>query len=381
LNVDADPPALTLSATAGASAYIAGDWTGATVIVSGTCTDAESGVASAPAPLSFAAETAGTTTQRQCTDLVGHDTSVPFGPIRIDKTAPAAPAITPDRAADAGSWYRDTVTLTFAAAGDLLGDGLTAGVGVDAATLPAPVTLTTSGQHLVKGTVKDLLGHASAESSLQVSVDADPPAASLSCPATVTRGDTASGQSSASDGDSGLAGPAEASVTLDTATVGEHTAQVVAADVVGHETTATCTYQVVAPPAPTPTPTPTATPTPTPDTEPPTTEITASSARVRDGAISLPLSVDEAAVVTITVRTAAKIPGRLLGGGKARVVRLGKVQASVDPATGKVKLKLSRKVRRLLRKLHKVPVKLTVRAVDAAGNATSRTVRMTLRSG
>src|SRR5215217_133467 len=59
----------------------------------------------------------------------------------VDRTDPAPPAITPDRAPDGGGWYRDTVTLSFAGAGDpALLDG-SAGSGVDPASVPAASTL------------------------------------------------------------------------------------------------------------------------------------------------------------------------------------------------------------------------------------------------
>ena len=63
--------------------------------------------------------------------------STELGGVVVDRTDPAPPTITPDRAPDGGGWYRDAVTLSFAGAGDpALLDG-SAGSGVDPAKVPA----------------------------------------------------------------------------------------------------------------------------------------------------------------------------------------------------------------------------------------------------
>ena len=190
----------------------------------------------------------------------------------VDRTDPAPPAITPDRAPDGGGWYRDRVMLSFAGAGDpRLVDG-SAGSGVDPATLPAPSTLATTGPHTVSGTVRDRAGNASRSASATVQVDASAPDASLACPAPVRVGETASATWTASDTGSGLTGPASGSLPLDSTREGTFTASYEAADVAGHRTPATCTYVVEATePDPEPTSTPTAEPTSTPTAEPTST--------------------------------------------------------------------------------------------------------------
>ena len=69
-------------------------------------------------------------------------------PVVVDRTAPAAPAIATDRAADASpDWFRDSVTLTFAGNGDpALPDG-SPGSGVDPASLPAAATRSVAGTY------------------------------------------------------------------------------------------------------------------------------------------------------------------------------------------------------------------------------------------
>ena len=216
--------------------------------------------------------------------------SAELGGVVVDRTDPAPPAITPDRAPDGGGWYRDTVTLSFAGAGDpALLDG-SAGSGVDPATVPAASTFATTGSHTVSGIVRDRAGNASRSATATVQVDAAAPQASLACPAPVRVGEAASATWSASDAGSGLAGPATGSLPLDTTRAGTFTARYEAADVAGHRTPATCRYVVQAEPEPDPDPeptaTPTASPTATPTVEPtatPTPEPTASPTPARRG--------------------------------------------------------------------------------------------------
>ncbi len=376
VHVDADPPLLGTTATAGGAPYVAGDWTVAAVTVDGACSDGQSGVAGAPTPVVFDAETATGNAQRTCVDNVGHSTQASFIPVRIDRTAPAAPTVTPDRAPDSGGFYRDTVTLTFAGAGDLLGDGLTPGVGVDPATVPAPQTVTTNGSTVVSGTVKDLLGHTSASGSRTVKVDASPPTLALSCPDTVVQDATATGDATASDAESGLVGPATATVALDTSTTGAHTGKATAQDAVGHETEATCAYTVTAKPVPPPltsasttpvaAPAPITTPTPVPDTRAPAVTITTRSVRLKGGALTLGITTDEPAKATIT----------LIGRRGAKTVQLARLTVALKPATRQVKLKLSRRTLKLLRRARNVKIKVVV--TDAAGNTTRPSTSLTL---
>jgi endo-1,4-beta-xylanase len=168
-----------------------------------------------------------------------------------DRTAPAPPLITPDRASEASAagWHRDTVTVAFADGGDPpLPDG-SPGSGVDPASIPAPQTFATHGTHTASGAVVDRTGSRSSAASLTVAVDTDVPALALECPATVGAGATAAARWSAGDAGSGLAGPATGLHALDVSAPGRRSALVEARDRVGHSTVASCDYDVAAPAA------------------------------------------------------------------------------------------------------------------------------------
>ncbi len=176
--------------------------------------------------------------------------SEPSEPIVVDRTPPNAPTITPDRAPDyagGGGWYRDSVTLTSTDNGDpALADG-SPGSGVDPASVPAPVTYSSSGSFTDTATVKDRAGNTSSPTSLTVQVDATPPSLSVSCPSTALLNASASATVTASDGQSGLAVDPSGTVPIDTSSVGEKTITETAVDNVGHVTTEHCTTDVVYP--------------------------------------------------------------------------------------------------------------------------------------
>jgi hypothetical protein len=168
--------------------------------------------------------------------------------VKVDETSPNAPSVSPDRAPDYagdGGWYKDSVTVSFAGAGDpTLADG-SPGSGVNGASLPAVQTFDTSGSHTVSGTVSDNAGNVSASASLTVQVDATPPSLEISCPASVplgTGGVTAT--VTASDGQSGLASDPSGTVPIATNVAGPQTVTRTAVDNVGHETTSACTTEV-----------------------------------------------------------------------------------------------------------------------------------------
>jgi hypothetical protein len=171
--------------------------------------------------------------------------------VKVDETAPAAPAASADRAPDyagGGGWYRDTVTVSFAATGGdpALSDG-SAGSGIDVASLSAPQTFNTDGSHTASGTVADNAGNVSAPGTLTVQVDASAPSLSVNCPAQATLGSKGVHATvTASDGQSGLASDPSGSVPIDTSSAGPKTVARTATDNVGHSTEASCTTEVVA---------------------------------------------------------------------------------------------------------------------------------------
>jgi hypothetical protein len=169
--------------------------------------------------------------------------------VTVDKSAPTGLTAAADRAPDVttatGSWYGDTVTVTFSGATDPALADTSKGSGID--TIPPAVTYTTSGSHTASGHATDYAGNASSpDASLTVAVDADAPLASFgACPATALLHSATTLSWSASDAESGLVTPASGSIPVDTTTVGTRTLSTTATDAVGHSTTATCVVQVV----------------------------------------------------------------------------------------------------------------------------------------
>lgn len=169
--------------------------------------------------------------------------------VKVDRSGPNAPTAAASREpeyAGAGGWYRDSVGVSFVAGGDVsLPDG-SEGAGLDPASLTGSQSFTTDGPHTACGTVADVLGNVSAPGCATVQVDASPPSASVSCPATaVLRTSGISASVSASDGQSGLAHDPSGTVPLDTSALGPVTIARTAIDNVGHETTSSCTTDVV----------------------------------------------------------------------------------------------------------------------------------------
>ncbi len=168
--------------------------------------------------------------------------------VKVDKSAPNAPSASADRAPDypgGGGWYKDSVTVSFSSNGDpLLSDG-SAGSGVNEATLSPPQTFSTDGSHTASGTVADNVGNVSAPGTLTVQVDASAPTVEVNCPSSTPVGSSASASVVASDGQSGLASDPSGTVPIDTSEEGPQTITRSATDNVGHETTASCTTQVV----------------------------------------------------------------------------------------------------------------------------------------
>ena len=168
--------------------------------------------------------------------------------VLIDATSPLAPVPSADREPDyagAGGWYSDEVTVSFTAAGDPDLADETPGSGVDPASVPTPVTFSTSGAHEASGAVTDVAGNVSDEAALTVNVDATPPSSTYSCPASVALGAVASATWEDGDAESGLQGASTGSQKLDTSTVGAHVSTHTASDRVGHSTVSSCQYEVV----------------------------------------------------------------------------------------------------------------------------------------
>ncbi|HEX8856296.1 MAG TPA: GDSL-type esterase/lipase family protein [Thermoleophilaceae bacterium] len=161
--------------------------------------------------------------------------------VKVDQTAPAKPAIVPDRAPDYagdGGWYRDSVLVSTEDRGDpTLRDGSDP-TGVDASTVAGPELLDASGT--VHRTVSDRVGNTSDEATEDFQVDTEKPSLQLDCPEDVVLGGEASVEVTAGDSQSGLASDPSGAVEVDTSHVGTQTIERTATDNVGHERTKSC---------------------------------------------------------------------------------------------------------------------------------------------
>jgi hypothetical protein len=244
---DATKPTIAGSASPAANAN---GWNNTSVAVSFACGDNLSGVASCGPNATRALEGRNQSVTGNVSDNAGNSDSATVGGINIDMSAPNAPSVSADRAPEYpgdGGWFRNTVMLSFAGAGDPdLANG-DLGSGVDPASVPAAQTFSSSGSHTASGTVMDLAGNESALGSKTVQVDATKPVLSISCPSIlVIKGSAASASWTASDAHSGLATGLSGTVALDTGTVGSKTASApTAADNVGLSNDASCTYRVI----------------------------------------------------------------------------------------------------------------------------------------
>ncbi len=198
-----------------------------------------------------APESEGTWTYRAIaeSDGVASEPSGESAPVEVDETQPFAPSVSADRSPDyagGGGWYRDSVTVSFASAGDpSLADG-SPGSGVDPASVPSAATFASDGSHTASGAVADFAGNVSATVSLTVQVDASAPTLEVACPATAQVGQSGVFATvSASDGQSGLATDPSGTVAIDTSKAGPVTVERSASDNVGHTTTSSCTTDVV----------------------------------------------------------------------------------------------------------------------------------------
>lgn len=258
-------PALTAGASPNADGLFTLGWTGADPASFGIryalqhrdaddadFSDVAGGIAALDHAFNGAGEGEGTWTYRVqgSDDALGLTTpwSAVSAEVKVDRSAPNAPTVSADRAPDyagGGGWYRDSVTASFADNGDpALQDG-SAGTGVDAGSVPAAVTESTSGPHAISGSVADNVGNTSLAGSLTVQVDATNPTISFtSCPAAVLLHTTASNVFSSADAHSGLASAAAGTTSIDTSTVGPKTTNRTATDNVGRTADASCTTQV-----------------------------------------------------------------------------------------------------------------------------------------
>lgn len=93
--------------------------------------------------------------------------------------------------------------------------------------------------------------------------------------------------------------------------------------------------------------------------------------RLRGRGLAFRIGVDEPASLTVTLRGTARRLSRRLARVQVRRVAAGRAVT--------VRLRPSKAPRKRLKRERRLPALLTVRAVDLAGNATTRTKRLVFR--
>jgi hypothetical protein len=177
LKIDKTPPSATISSPAPGAIL-----TTSPITVTGTVTDALSGIASAtcngsPATLTQSALSCSVTLlvgqntiAVQVTDLAGNTAtstvSVTFSPTALTISASPSPA------PNAAGWNKSDVTITFTCAG-----------GTPPLTCPQPVVTSTEGTNqVISRTATDSLGH-TATASVTLQIDKTPPTTTIASPA------------------------------------------------------------------------------------------------------------------------------------------------------------------------------------------------------
>lgn len=164
IGIDNDPPVITAAANPPADGF---GWNNTNVVVSFTCSDATSGVASCPAPVTVSTEGANQVISGTATDQAGNTASTSVT-INLDKTPPTI-AASPAPPANTFGWNNTSVTVTFNCADALSG----------VATCTAPITLSTEGANqIATGTATDKAGN-NASATATINIDKTPPTISV----------------------------------------------------------------------------------------------------------------------------------------------------------------------------------------------------------
>lgn len=184
INVDTTPPTITASAATGDGKPYAGAWTMQPVTVSFTCSDALSGIASCPSPVTISSDGGGQSVTGTASDTAGNTASAMVGNINIDATPPT---ITPsETTADnktytPGTWANQSVTVHFACY------DATSGI----ASCSPDTTLANDGANQsVVGTATDIAGNTASTTVTGINIDKEtavsPTSGTYKSPITVT---------------------------------------------------------------------------------------------------------------------------------------------------------------------------------------------------
>ncbi|GEM_PF-1823507 len=239
---DTSAPVITASATVNGNPYN-GEWTNQPVTVTFTCADPNStGVASntvtSPVVVSGQGGEQTVTSNGLCRDFGGNPAApVTYGPINLDKTAPAI-AGSRAPAANANGWNNTDVTVTFTCADEAGGSGL--------AACSAPTTLTADGAgQSVTGTAADTAGNTASVTVGGINLDKTKPvAAPAATPVANGAGWNNSDVTVAWNWTDGGAGTDPAACTTSSASTGEGTITLTASCTDKAGNTGSATYSV-----------------------------------------------------------------------------------------------------------------------------------------
>jgi hypothetical protein len=251
IGVDNDPPVIVASASPSPNSF---NWNNTNVVVTFTCSDKTSGVASCPSPVTVSTEGANQVISGTAADRAGNTASTSIT-LNIEKTPPSITGLAVPPPNGAG-WNNSDVTVSF-----ICGTSISGGV-----QCPNPKVVSTEGAHqAISGTVTDNAGN-SATASVSVSLDKTPPVLTISSPANgfVSTVSTVTVSGSATDTLSGITattcngvaatlrgGSFSCSVTLN---AGANTINLSATDLAGNTTSTSITVtfgNVTVPAAPT----------------------------------------------------------------------------------------------------------------------------------
>jgi RHS repeat-associated protein len=159
--VDTDPPKVSASASPAADSF---GWNNINAVVTFTCSDQTSGIASCPTPVTVSTEGASQIISGTAADRAGNTASASVT-INLDKTAPTITAISTPPANSFG-WNNTGVTVNFTCADALSGI---------ATCTPAASQLNEGANQAASGTALDKAGN-SANATVLVNIDKTPPA-------------------------------------------------------------------------------------------------------------------------------------------------------------------------------------------------------------
>jgi hypothetical protein len=224
----------------------------------------------------------------------------------------------------------------------------------------SPIDTSTAGSHSFTVNAADRAGN-SASKTVHYTVDASAPSISITTPAngaTYTQGQVVDASYSCSDPDgagdvASCSGPVPSGTPIDTSTTGSHSFTVKTADRVGNSASQTVSYTVGAKPSP-------GTPKPRVSTSGPVSTKALGATVLVDPGIKVscptggsPCTADETASV--------QVPATVARAKKTRRVVIGRAHFTISAGKSKeLTFKLNREGARLLRKLGRLRVKVTV---------------------